>query len=163
MLHRGFPPEGIGPTLALLNACLNFTSFVLLMTAWRAIRRGDRATHKKLMLAAITVASLFLISYVTRMTLTGTTYYPGGGWLRTAYQWVLGTHTVLAMSLVFLVPRAVFLALKERFAEHKRIARWAFPIWVYVSITGVLVYLMLYQLPLLPPDRGPATSLLLAP
>ncbi len=155
---RGFPPEGIGPWLALLNACLNFSSFVLLISAYRAVKGGDRVMHRKLMVAAMTVASVFLVSYVTRMSITGSVPYPGGGWPRPLYFVILTSHTLLAMSLVYLVPRSVYLAVKERVAEHKRLVRFTFPIWVYVSITGVIVYLMLYQLPVLPRETETATS-----
>jgi len=157
-MNRGFPPEGIGPTLAMINACLNFTQFVLLNLAFRAIKAGNRARHRKLMIAAVCVAVTFLTSYVTRMSLTGSMPYPGGGWPRTLYFWILGSHTLLAMTLVYFVPRTVYLAVKERHAEHKQIARKTFPLWIYVSITGVIVYLMLYQLPVLPREGETATS-----
>lgn len=155
---RGFPPEGVGPCLALLNACLNFSSFVLIVSAWRAVKRGDRQLHRKLMVSAICVACVFLLSYTIRMLITGSVPYPGGGWPRTLYFWILGSHTILAASLVFFVPRTVFLAIRERFTEHRKLARITFPLWVYVSITGVIVYLMLYQLPVLPRETETATS-----
>ncbi len=157
-MSRGFPPEGIGPTLALINACLNFTQFVLLTLAYRAIKAGNRVKHRKLMITAVCVAVTFLCSYVTRMSLMGSMPYPGGGWPRTFYLGLLTCHTLMAMTLVYFVPRTVFLAVKDRQAEHKKIARRTFPIWIFVSITGVIVYLMLYQLPVLPRDGETATS-----
>lgn len=134
-------------TLALLNACFNATAGVLLVSAYVAIRRKQVRRHRGLMISALALSCLFLISYLTRMAIAGDTPFQGTGWLRPVYFTILVTHVLLAMAVVPLVLRTLFLALRRRFPEHRRIARWTFPIWMYVSVTGVLVYLMLYQLP----------------
>ncbi len=138
--------ESVGATLAALNAVLNGTSAILLLFGYRAIKGGNRQLHRKLMLGAVTTSALFLTSYLTRMALTGAHHYKGTGALRYAYFAILGTHTVLAITVAPMVFRALYLAGKLRFAEHKRLTRILFPIWVYVSTTGVIVYLMLYVL-----------------
>jgi putative membrane protein len=132
--------------LPTVNAALNLVSATLLFAGWRAIRRGDRERHRQLMLAAVASSALFLVSYLTRVALTGTHRFPGDGALRAVYLVVLLTHTVLAAAAAPLVLRTVFLSLRDRFGEHRRIARWTLPIWMYVSVTGVVVYVMLYHL-----------------
>ncbi len=129
-----------------VNAGLNAASAVLLVSGWRAIRRGDRERHRFLVLSALATSALFLVGYLTRVALTGTHRFPGSGLLRAAYLLVLGSHTVLAAAVLPLVGTALFLAWKGRFETHRLVARYAFPIWLYVSVTGVLVYLMLYWL-----------------
>lgn len=136
----------LADALPSVNAALNFSAFVLLLLGFRAIRRGDRARHRALMLAAVSASALFLVGYLTRMALTGTHRFPGEGALRAAYLAILLSHTVLAALAGPLVLRTLFLALKGRFPEHRRIARLTFPVWVYVSVTGVVVYAMLYHL-----------------
>jgi putative membrane protein len=98
------------------------------------------------MLSALACSALFLVGYLTRLALTGTHRFPGGGALRATYLAVLGSHTLLAAAALPLVLRTLYLALRERFEAHRRLARWTFPIWAYVSATGVVVYLMLYHL-----------------
>jgi putative membrane protein len=132
--------------LPTVNAALNLVSATLVFAGWRAIRRGDRERHRQLMLAAVGSSALFLVSYLTRVALTGTHRFPGDGALRAVYLVVLLTHTVLAAAAAPLVLRTVFLSLRDRFGEHRRIARWTLPIWMYVSVTGVVVYVMLYHL-----------------
>jgi len=132
--------------LPTFNAVLNGASFVLLLLAWRAIRRGDRARHRALVLTALGCSAIFLVGYLTRIALTGTHRFPGGGALRAVYLAVLASHTLLAAACLPLVLRTLYLALGDRFAEHRRIARVTFPIWAYVSVTGVVVYAMLYHL-----------------
>jgi putative membrane protein len=132
--------------LPTVNALLNATSALLLFAGWRAIRNGNRDRHRNLMIAACASSTLFLATYLTRVALTGTHRFPGEGALKAAYLAVLGSHTVLAAITLPLVLRTLFLALRARFPEHRRIARWTFPVWMYVSVTGVLVYLMLYHL-----------------
>lgn len=134
-------------TLAMLNACINGTVAVLLGAAYASIRRGRVRDHRRLMLGAFGLSCLFLVSYLTRMAIAGDTPFRGEGLLRPLYFTILITHVLLAMAVVPLVLRTLYLALKERFGEHKRIARITFPVWMYVSVTGVVVYLMLYQLP----------------
>jgi len=136
----------LADALPTVNAALNATSAVLLFAGWRAIRAGRRDVHRALMLCACGSSTLFLASYLTRIALTGTHRFPGTGLLRAAYLVVLGSHTVLAVAALPLVLRTLFLALRERFPEHRRIARWTLPIWLYVSVTGVVVYVMLYHL-----------------
>lgn len=127
-----------------VNAALNATSALLLVAGWRAIRRGDRERHRRRMLAAVGCSALFLASYLTRMALTGTHRFPGAGWPRTAYLALLGSHTLLAAAALPLVLLTLARALGGRFSEHRRVARWTLPVWLYVSATGVLVYLALY-------------------
>ncbi len=128
------------------NAALNATSAVLLLAGWSAIRAKRRALHRTLMLSAVASSTLFLAGYLTRMALTGAHRFPGTGPVRAAYLAILASHTLLAAAALPLVLRTLWLALGGRFPEHRRVARWTFPIWIYVSITGVLVYAMLYHL-----------------
>lgn len=136
----------IGNLLAPLNAVLNLTSTICLIAALVLIRKGNREGHRKAMLTAVGTSALFLVFYLTRFALTGTHRFAGEGFARTAYFGILFSHMVLAVAVVPLVLRMLFLASRERFAEHKRLARFAYPIWLYVSITGLIVYLMLYQI-----------------
>jgi putative membrane protein len=133
-------------SLPLLNACLNATSGILLLLGLAAIKSGRRVLHERLMLAALAVSAVFLASYLYYhfVVATGMTTYRGTGWLKTAYYVMLATHVVLAMAVVPLALRTVFLAWRGRFESHRRWARVTFPIWLYVSVTGVLVYLTLY-------------------
>lgn len=132
-----------------LNATLNGTAALLLVGGRIAVARGDRALHGRLMGAAFVTSALFLVSYLTRFALTGTTRFPiEGGW-RLVYFAVLFSHMILAIPLVPLVLRTIWLAKQDRLAEHRRIVRFTWPIWLYVSATGVVVYGMLYQLPAL--------------
>ena len=137
----------IGDTLALVNATLNGTAAVLLLSGRVAIARGKRMTHRRLMVGAFVVSSVFLASYLTRVALTGTHADPHHGWVHWTYLAILGTHMTLAMAVVPLVMVALYNALKSRFAKHRAVARWTFPIWLYVSVTGVVVYVMLYHVP----------------
>lgn len=130
--------------LPTVNASLNALSATLLLAGWRAIRGGRRERHHAIMLSALAASALFLAGYLTRVALTGTHRFPGGGALRTAYLLVLGSHTLLAVATLPLVLRTLYLALRGRYEAHRRIARWTFPVWLYVSVTGVAVYLMLY-------------------
>ena len=129
-----------------INAVLNLTAFVLLLLGRVAIARGDEALHRKRMLAAFTTSAIFLVSYVIRFATTGTHRYPGTGWDKYVYLVILMSHMVLAVVLVPLLLTALRRALAGRFDAHKRVVKYAWPIWVYVSATGVLVYLMLYHL-----------------
>lgn len=137
----------IDTALATFDAVANATAGVLVFIAWRAIKHKKVTLHKRLMIAAVVVSALFLTSYLLRHALYGPTYFTGHGATRVAYFTLLGTHTVLAALVPFLVLRALYLGLKRRFPSHRKIARWAFPVWAYVSVTGVLVYLALYHLP----------------
>jgi putative membrane protein len=135
----------LGDLLARVNALLNFTSFLLLVTGLVFIRRRDLHRHRRAMTAALVASSLFLVSYVTRVVIEGTHRFAGTGFAKTAYLVILFSHIVLAISLVFLVPRLIWLLRRRRFSAHARLARWTYPIWIYVSVTGIVVYLMLYQ------------------
>ena len=136
----------LGEVLPGVNATLNAASAALVVLGFRAIRRGERERHRALMLAAVGCSTLFLASYLTRMALTGTHRFPGEGALRVAYLAVLASHTVLAALAAPLVLRTLFLGLRDRFPDHRRIARATLPVWLYVSVTGVVVYVMLYHL-----------------
>jgi uncharacterized membrane protein YozB (DUF420 family) len=134
----------LGEILPPVNAAFNATSATLLVLGWRAIRAGHRTRHRNLMISALGTSALFLVGYLTRMALTGTHRFPGQGGLRTAYLLLLGSHTLLAAAIVPLIGVTLWLAWKGRFDAHRRIARYTMPAWLYVSVTGVLVYVMLY-------------------
>jgi len=133
-------------TLPATLALLNGISVVLLLTAYRAIRRGRRDRHRNLMVTNLVVSSGFMVVYLTEMSLFGPTRFPGDDWVRTLFLAILISHTILAVTLVPLVFRTFFLAFKERFAEHRRIARITFPIWLYISVTGIVIYWMTHHL-----------------
>jgi len=139
-------PVALGDFLAPVNAALNFASFVCLVLGYRFIRGGNRDAHRKAMLGAVTASVLFLVFYLTRFALTGTHRFAGEGMARVVYLVILFSHMVLAVVVVPLVLRLLYLAFKERFQEHRRLARWTFPVWMYVSVTGIVVYLMLYRI-----------------
>ena len=132
--------------LPTVNATLNFTAAVLIGAGFYFIRIRNIPAHKACMMAALAVSGLFLASYLFYHYNVGSVRFTKEGWLRTVYFPLLITHTVLAAVVLPMVLRTVFLSFKGRFASHVRIARWTFPVWMYVSITGVLVYLMLYRL-----------------
>lgn len=136
----------IGDSLAVVNASLNATSAVALVTGFAFIRHKLVDRHKRAMLTAVFASGLFLVFYVTRVALTGTHEFAGEGPARTVYLAVLFSHMVLAVVVVPLVARLLYLVWKERFQDHARLARWVFPVWAYVSVTGLVVYLMLYQI-----------------
>ena len=138
--------EALGNLLAPVNAGLNLTSTVALLTGWTFIRKGRREAHRKAMLTAVAASALFLVFYLTRFYLTGTHEFAGTGTARTVYLTILFSHMVLAVVVVPLVLRLLYLAFNGRDAEHRRLARWTFPIWLYVSVTGFVVYLLLYQI-----------------
>ena len=129
--------------LPALNASLNFTTALLLLTGFYFIRNRKIQSHRLCMITAFCFSALFLISYVTYHTLTEPTSYGGEGIMRTIYFAILITHIVLAAAIVPLVLITLVRGLQEKFDRHRKIARWTFPLWLYVSITGVVVYLML--------------------
>lgn len=129
-----------------MNAALNLTATTFLLVAYRRIRRGDVAGHRRAIFAALGASAAFLASYLVYHALAGSRRFGGEGALRTAYLAILLTHTVLASAVPFLAARTVWLGLKDRREAHRRWARWTFPIWLYVSVTGVVIYLMLYHL-----------------
>lgn len=129
--------------LPALNATLNGMAALFLLLGYVMIRRGDRKRHRVCMVAATALSGLFLVSYLVKTALHGTTLYGGTGWLRTVYLFTLGTHLVLAMFLPLLAGFTLFHAFRGTFRKHRRIARIVFPIWMYVSITGVAVFFLL--------------------
>jgi putative membrane protein len=137
----------LGAKLALLNACLNGTSALLLFAGWRAMKANNRWLHARLMISAFVVSSLFLISYLARVLISGTHRYPGSGMWKAIYLGVLSSHMLLAIATPPLAIFALWLAAKQRFATHRKITKYAFPIWMYVSVTGVMVYVLLYHPP----------------
>lgn len=145
-LRKGNFMSEWGYRLATLNASLNGMAAILLFAGWRAIRRGNPERHRVLMISAFSLSCVFLISYLIRVAIDGTHRYPGVGWDKTFYLVLLISHVILAALVPFLAFRAIYLAIKQRFAQHQKIAAITFPIWMYVSITGVIIYLMLYQL-----------------
>ena len=132
--------------LAALNALLNSTSAVLLFLAWRAIRSGNEVRHRKLMLSATAVSAAFLVSYLSRTALFGNPAYTGEGGVRTLYFALLISHVILAAVLVPMVLTTLTLALRGRRERHRRVARFTWPVWMYVSVTGVVIYVLLYHL-----------------
>lgn len=129
-----------------VNAALNATAAALLVVAYVFIRQGRVAAHKRTMLAAFGVSVLFLISYLVYHSQAGSKRFPGTGTIRTVYLTILFTHTVLAAAVPVLAIITLRRALAGRFERHKAIARWTLPIWLYVSVTGVVVYWMLYRM-----------------
>ncbi|HEX8710039.1 MAG TPA: DUF420 domain-containing protein [Pyrinomonadaceae bacterium] len=139
-------------TLPHVNAILNSISGLLLVAGFILIRRRRIRAHRACMLAAFVTSSLFLISYVLYHSLLayylgqGPTKFKGEGWIRPVYFVILATHTVLAIAVVPFVLITLFRGLREQFDRHRRIARWTLPVWLYVSVTGVAVYLFLYRI-----------------
>ena len=132
--------------LPTLNAALNGASACLLSLGFLCIRRKRVAAHRACMLSAFATSSIFLVSYLTYHYHVGSVPFRGQGWIRPAYFAILISHTVLAAATVPLALITLVRALRGRFDRHARIARWTLPVWLYVSVTGVLVYWMLYHL-----------------
>ena len=129
-----------------LNALLNTVSAILLLTGYCYIRQRNVDVHRRCMLAALACSGLFLTSYLIYHFSVGSVRFEGQGWIRMVYFGVLVSHTVLATAIVPLVVITVVRALRGRFDRHRVIARWTLPLWLYVSVTGVAVYWMLYQM-----------------
>ena len=136
----------LADVLPSVNATLNGMSALWIVLGYRSIKQKNVALHRFSMQAAFVTSSIFLACYLTRVYLTGTHRYPGTGFMKALYLAILLSHTVLAIATVPLFLSSLFLARKGRFTEHRRIARYSLPVWLYVSVTGVVVYLMLYQL-----------------
>jgi putative membrane protein len=132
--------------LPAVNATLNSIATVLLITGYVFIRRGDRQKHKACMIAALVTSVLFLTSYVIYHARVGSVPFRGTGWIRTVYFSVLIPHVILAAAVVPPILITTSRGLSAKYDKHRRIARWTLPIWLYVSVTGVIVYLMLYQM-----------------
>jgi uncharacterized membrane protein YozB (DUF420 family) len=131
--------------LPTLNALLNATSATLLFIGWRLIRAGRRDAHRKAMTAALVCSALFLVSYLVYHAQVGSVRFAGRGTIRFVYFSILLSHTLLAAGVAPLAVTAFILARKGRFKTHRKLARWTLPLWLYVSVTGVVVYLMLYR------------------
>jgi uncharacterized membrane protein YozB (DUF420 family) len=132
--------------LPALNATLNGVAAILLVSGYLFIKQGQRQKHQSCMLGALGTSALFLISYVTYHLNAGSRPFPGQGPVRLVYFAILITHVILAAVIVPLALLTAARGLRSEFDKHVRIARWTFPIWLYVSITGVVIYVMLYQL-----------------
>jgi putative membrane protein len=132
--------------LPAVNATLNGIAAVFLAVGWFFIRRRDIRRHRAAMLSAFTVSALFLISYVVYHANVGSVPFQGQGTVRLVYFAILITHVILAALILPLALITLSRALSERFDRHRRIARWTLPIWLYVSVTGVMIYLMLYRM-----------------
>jgi uncharacterized membrane protein YozB (DUF420 family) len=129
-----------------VNAFLNATAAVLLVWGYLLIRRKQIETHRKVMIAAFTTSCVFLVCYLVYHAQVGSRRFEGTGGIRTLYLTILGTHTVLAATVPILAIVTLRRGLAARYDRHRRIARWTLPIWLYVSVTGVIVYVMLYHL-----------------
>ena len=132
--------------LPALNAALNLSSAVMLFIGRSKIKKGDRQAHRAFMLRAVGFSAAFLVSYLVYHYFHGATNFAGEGLIRPFYFTLLTSHTLLAVANVPLVGFALYHALGSRFDRHKRIVKWTYPVWVYVSVTGVMIYLLLYHL-----------------
>ena len=132
--------------LPAVNATLNGLSAVFLTLGFIAIKRGNKTAHRNSMIAAFCTSTIFLACYLTYHALVKTvTHFVEPAWFKPIYLTILLTHTVLAVVIVPLILRTLWLARKQNFEAHKKIARWTWPLWMYVSVTGVVIYLLLYQ------------------
>ncbi len=140
-------------SLAPLNAILNSTAAMLLLAGFYFIKQRNIAAHRFCMISAVCVSAAFLTSYLIFHYEVGDILFTGQGWIRPVYFAILIPHVILAVTILPLALTTLYFGLKSNFARHRRIARWTWPLWMYVSVTGVIVYLMLYQLytPNLPP------------
>jgi putative membrane protein len=130
-----------------LNAALNAVATVLILTGFALVKSGNKEAHRTVMLTAGVVSAIFLVGYVTHKVLIRGVHTPfgGEGLIRSVYYVMLVTHILLAMAIAYLVPRTFLFAIKGDIDRHKAWAKWTFPIWLYVSVTGVLVYFFLYR------------------
>ena len=133
-------------TLPHLNALLNATATVLLVTGWLLIKRRRIAQHRRIMIAAVVTSAAFLTSYVIYHANAGSRPFPGTGAIRTVYFLVLVPHVILAAAVLPPILITFARGLRRDDARHRRLARWTLPVWLYVSVTGVIVYVMLYRL-----------------
>jgi len=129
-----------------INATLNGASAVLLLVGRTLIKRKQIAAHKKVMITTVVTSSLFLISYLYYHAHVGSVHFQGQGWSRPVYFTILVSHTILAATIVPLVIITLSRGLSSKFDKHRAIARWTYPLWLYVSVTGVVIYFMLYHL-----------------
>jgi uncharacterized membrane protein YozB (DUF420 family) len=133
-------------TLPAVNASLNALSTILLLVGWRFIRRGEMRRHRLCMIAALVTSALFLTSYLVYHAKVGSVPFPGQGTIRYVYFTILITHVILAALILPLALMTLSRALASRFDRHRKIARITLPLWLYVSVTGVVIYLMVYRL-----------------
>jgi putative membrane protein len=133
-------------SLPTVNACLNSASAVLLLAGYRFIRRREIFRHRACMILAFVCSSAFLFFYIYYHSHVGVVRFTGQGWIRPVYFTLLTTHTILAVAILPLAILTLTRALQERFDRHRRIARWTLPLWLYVSVTGVIIYWLLYRL-----------------
>ncbi len=138
--------EAVGSLLARTNAALNLSSTILLISGWIFIRRGQVSRHRLSMLGAVSTSALFLIFYITRFIITGAHSFAGEGAVKVFYLGMLFSHMTLAVLIVPGVLRLLYLVHVERFQDHRRLARWVHPAWLYVSVTGIAVYFLLYHI-----------------
>lgn len=132
--------------LPTINATLNCISAIFLICGYRFIKQGRRSAHQKCMIAALSVSALFLVTYVIYHAEVGSIPYPYHDWTRPVYFVILIPHVILAALMVPFILTTVWLAWREKFSTHKRLARFVWPVWLFVSISGVVIYLMLYRL-----------------
>ena len=132
--------------LPAINATLNSIAFVLLVVGHSLIRRGKVLGHKTCMICAYGVSAAFLATYLTYRIFGEEKKFAGTGWIRPVYFFILFSHVVLAMTVPILATWTLFLGLKQRFDRHRRLARVTFPIWIYVSVTGVIIYMLLFRI-----------------
>ncbi|MDX1950961.1 MAG: DUF420 domain-containing protein [Verrucomicrobiota bacterium] len=133
-------------SLPAVNACLNSLSAILLLAGYIFIRQKKQDLHKKCMVGAFITSALFLVCYLYYHYHARTTTFQNPAWFRPYYLAILLTHTILAVAVLPLILMTFFRAFKGRFESHRKIARWTWPIWMYVSVTGVLIYFLLYQI-----------------
>lgn len=131
--------------LPAINASLNAIATILLGSGYVAIKRGNKELHKKLMISALLVSAIFLACYLVYHYHAGSKPFPDLGWIKTVYLVILVPHIILAAVMVPMILKTFWHAFRGEWESHKKIARWTFPIWMYVSLTGVVIYLMLYQ------------------
>jgi len=132
--------------LPAVNATLNGLSAIFLASGFFFIRRGNKIAHRNCMITAFCTSVVFLVCYLTyHATVKTITHFVDPAWFRPVYLTILLTHTVLAVTIVPLILMTLYRARKQQFAAHKKIARWTWPLWMYVSVTGVVIYLLLYQ------------------
>ena len=133
--------------LPTINACLNLLSTVFLLSGYFQVKRGNRDAHMKLMVSALSSSAVFLISYLVYHANVGSVPYPHFDWTRPVYFTILIPHIILAAIMSPFVLLAVWFAFREKIEIHRKIVRWLWPVWMYVSVSGVVIYLMLYVLP----------------
>jgi putative membrane protein len=132
--------------LPAVNACLNSASTILLTTGYILIRRKRQNAHRNCMIGALVTSTLFLACYLYYHAHAGRTVFANPAWFKPIYLTILLTHTVLAVVIVPMIVLTVVPALRQRFDRHRKIARWTWPLWMYVSVTGVIIYFLLYQI-----------------